>query len=138
VLRVARRGAMKSRIQAGAQIDALILTAPERKVRPWTAEEARQFLESVRRDEDVLYAAYVLLLVLGLRKGELLGLTWEQVSLDNAELYVGEQIQRVGRQLLRRHTKTEGFGGSIAPPGPVRDRAQASRTAAGRRPVARC
>lgn len=29
VLRVARRGAMKGRIQAGAQIDALILTAPE-------------------------------------------------------------------------------------------------------------
>jgi integrase len=38
----------------------------------------------------------------------LLGLTWEQVSLDNAELYVAEQLQRVGRQLLRRHTKTEG------------------------------
>jgi hypothetical protein len=29
VLRVARRGAMKARIQAGAQLDALILTAPE-------------------------------------------------------------------------------------------------------------
>jgi len=29
VLRVARRGAMKRRVQAGAQIDALILTAPE-------------------------------------------------------------------------------------------------------------
>ena len=29
VLRVARRGAMKGRIQAGAQVDALILTAPE-------------------------------------------------------------------------------------------------------------
>jgi transposase len=29
VLRVARRGAMKARIQAGTQIDALILTAPE-------------------------------------------------------------------------------------------------------------
>jgi integrase len=43
-----------------------------------------------------------LLLVLGLRKGELLGLTWEMVSLDNAELHVGERLQRVGRQLLRR------------------------------------
>jgi hypothetical protein len=29
VLRVARRGAMKSRIQAGAQIDAIIVSAPE-------------------------------------------------------------------------------------------------------------
>jgi integrase len=35
------------------------------------------------------------------------GLTWELVNLDSAELYVGEQIQRVGRQLIRRETKTE-------------------------------
>jgi integrase len=71
-------------------------------------DEARQFLESARSESDGLYAAHVLLLVLGLRKGELLGLTWEMVSLDGAELYVGEQLQRVGRQLLRRPTKTEG------------------------------
>jgi integrase len=51
---------------------------------------AAGFLESARSDGDGLYAAYVLLLVLGLRKGELLGLTWEMVSLGDAELYVGE------------------------------------------------
>ena len=55
----------------------------------------------------MLYAAYVLILVLGLRKGELLGLTWELVDLDKAELFVGEQVQRVGRRLLRRQVKTE-------------------------------
>ena len=55
----------------------------------------------------VLYPAYVLVLVLGLCKGELLGLTWELADLDSAELYVGEQLQRVGRQILRRETKTE-------------------------------
>ena len=80
---------------------------PKRKRRAWTVDEARRFLESARRDDDVLYAAYVLILVLGLRKGELLGLTWDLIDLDLGELYVGEQIQRVGRQLLRRETKTE-------------------------------
>ena len=80
---------------------------PKRKRRSWTVEEARRFLESARRDGDVLYAAYVLILVLGLRKGELLGLTWELVNFDAREPYVGEQLQRVGRQLLRRETKTE-------------------------------
>jgi hypothetical protein len=68
---------------------------------------ARQFLESARRDDDVLHAAYVLVLVLGLRVGELLGLTWELLSLDSAELYVGEQLQRVGRQLLCSRVKTD-------------------------------
>jgi integrase len=80
---------------------------PKRKRLSWTVEEARRFLESARRDDDVLYPAYVLVLALGLRKGELLGLTWELVDLDAAELYVGEQVQRVGGQLLRRETKTE-------------------------------
>jgi hypothetical protein len=34
---------------------------------------ARRFLESARRDGDPVYAAYVLVLVCGLRKGEVLG-----------------------------------------------------------------
>ena len=35
---------------------------------------------------ETLYAAFVLILVLGLRKGEVLGLTWELIDLDTAEL----------------------------------------------------
>jgi integrase len=79
----------------------------KRKVRPWTAEEARQFLESSRREDDPLYAAYVLILVLGLRKGEVIGLTWAAVDLETAELDVSWQLQRVRGQLLHRETKTE-------------------------------
>ena len=51
-----------------------------------------------------MYAAYVLILLLGLRNGEVLRLTWELVSLDTGELYTSEQVQRVGGQLLRRQT----------------------------------
>ncbi len=84
------------------------LPAPRtRKRRWWTVDEARKFLESTRRNHESLYAAFVLILALGLRKGEVLGLTWELVNLDTAELYVGEQVQRVGRELLRREVKTE-------------------------------
>jgi integrase len=41
-----------------------------RKGKAWSSDEARAFLESARDDQDPLYVAYVLVLVLGLRKGE--------------------------------------------------------------------
>jgi len=73
----------------------------------WTVDDARWFLESVWHAGEALYAAFVLVLVLGLRRGEVLGLAWDQVDLDDAELYVGEQLQRVRGQLVRREVKTE-------------------------------
>jgi integrase len=77
-----------------------------RKMQSWSSEEARRFLESARADDDPLYAAYALVLVLGLRKGEVLGLVWDDIDLDVGELTMGLQLQRVGRRLLHRETKT--------------------------------
>jgi integrase len=71
------------------------LPTPRRRQRQWwSVEEARAFLESARRDRDPLYAAYVLILVLGLRRGEALGLTWPDVSFDADEVHVRWQLQR--------------------------------------------
>jgi integrase len=64
-------------------------TRRRRKRKPCSSDEARTFLESVRREDNALYAAYVLILVLGLRKGEVLGLTWPDIDLDAAELTIG-------------------------------------------------
>jgi integrase len=77
-----------------------------RKGKAWSTDEARRFLESAKADSDPLYAAYVLVLVLGLRKGEMLGLTWDDVDLDQAELSIGLRLHRVRRELLHRETKT--------------------------------
>jgi len=88
---------------------ALVRMQPTRKRRlqPWTVEEVRAFLESARTEHDPMYAAYVLILVLGLRKGEVLGLTWTDINFDANEVAITHQLQRVGRQLLYRETKTE-------------------------------
>jgi integrase len=83
----------------------------------WTSDEARAFLESARDGGDPLYAAYVLILVLGLRRGEVLGLVWDNVDLDGAELVVELQLQRVNRQLLHRETKTEASDAPLPLPG---------------------
>jgi integrase len=79
-----------------------------RKVRAWSVTEACQFLESARADNDPVYTGYVLMLVLGLRLGEVLGLPWPSVNLDAAEVDVSWQLQRVGKQLHHRETKTPG------------------------------
>ncbi|MEV5557297.1 site-specific integrase [Nonomuraea wenchangensis] len=79
----------------------------KRKVKPWSVEEARAFLESARKNNDPMYPAYVLVLVLGLRLGETLGLRWADVDLDRAEMTIGWQIQRVAGKLLHRQTKTD-------------------------------
>jgi integrase len=92
-------------------------SARRRRGASWSSEEARRFLESARSDNDPLYAAYVLVLVLGLRKGEVLGLAWEDVDQDAAELAVGWQLQRLGGQLVRRETKTDLSEATLPMPG---------------------
>jgi integrase len=81
-------------------------TVRKRKRTAWTTEEARKFLESARDARDAMYAGYVLAVVLGLRKGEILGLTWGALDFDNGELAVSHQLQRAGGELLHRATKT--------------------------------
>jgi integrase len=79
-----------------------------RKGSVWSVEEASRFLASARDDGDPLYAAYVLILVNGLRKGEVLGLTWPSVDLDGGELDIAWQLQRVRSELIhKKRTKTE-------------------------------
>jgi integrase len=60
---------------------------------PWTLAETLRFLDAARADP--LYAAFMLALALGLRRGEIVGLRWGNVDLDNRVIYVRRQVQRV-------------------------------------------
>jgi integrase len=72
----------------------------------WSSDEARRSLESARRVRDPLYAPYALVLVVGLRKGELLGPAWDGVDLPDASLRIEWQVQRVSAHIVGRETES--------------------------------
>lgn len=114
-----------------------------RKGSVWSVEEASQFLASARDDGDPFYAAYILILVNALRKGEVLGLTWDSADMVGGELDIAWQLQRVGKQLIHKpRVKTEDSDADDTVPMPeicvaalrLRDEGQAiARKAAGDR-----
>lgn len=63
-----------------------------RELSPWTLDETLTFLAAARKDP--LYAAFVLAIAMGLRRGEIVGLRWADVDLDKRVLYVRQQVQR--------------------------------------------
>lgn len=77
----------------------------------WTQEQARQFLASVRDDE--LYPLWLTALSLGLRKGELLGLRWSDVDLDDARVTIRRNRVKVGTKIVEGPPKTESSKRSI-------------------------
>jgi integrase len=88
-----------------------------RRKNSWTVDEARKFLECSRNEDDPLYPLWVLILVLGLRRGEALGLIepdddW-RTDEDGAVIDLEWQLQRVGghplthKQVLKADGSTD-------------------------------
>jgi len=90
---------------------AKLVTPPKtvhREVVPMTFDEAHRLLEAVRGSR--LEALYALAVATGLRRGEILGLTWHDVVLDAdpPTLTVRHSLQRIdgGQVLVEPKTKT--------------------------------
>ncbi|MFE3390605.1 tyrosine-type recombinase/integrase [Streptomyces anulatus] len=78
----------------------------KKEAKPWNAREAIAFLRSARAHR--LYAACVLVLVLGLRRSEVLGLRWQDIDFDQRQFTPLKQVQRVkGVGLVLKDLKTE-------------------------------
>lgn len=71
---------------------------------PWSVAEAKRFL-AVATDHE-LYPAFVLLMLYGLRRGEVLGLRWCDVDFESGVLRVRNQLQRLGGKFIQGPTKT--------------------------------
>ena len=66
---------------------------PRFEIRPLTSEQARKFLAAVSGDR--LEALYAVALAIGLRKGEALGLRWDDIDLETATITVRHSLQRI-------------------------------------------
>ena len=75
------------------------------EITPWSPDEATTFLESARPNK--LYAAFELLVLYGLRRGEVLGLRWRDIDFDTSEIRIRQQLQRIGRFLGAGPLKTK-------------------------------
>jgi integrase len=65
----------------------------QKDIRPWTMAEAKAFLAAAQAD--TLYPAFVLLVLYGLRRGEVLGLRWCDVDFAASVIRIRQQVQRV-------------------------------------------
>lgn len=74
------------------------------EIEPLTPQQARVFLEHVRGH--AWEALFVVALATGLRQGELLGLTWQDVDLDAGHLTVRNALQRLDGTLKLVSPKT--------------------------------
>lgn len=76
--------------------------AAETEIRPLTSEEIALFLDAIKSDR---YGnAMAIQLFSGLREGELLGLSWENVDLEKGELKVDRQLQKHGKDWVIQPT----------------------------------
>ena len=75
------------------------------EMRPLSETEARAFLESA--SDERFEALYVLAITTGLRRGELLGLRWDDADLERSTLRVGRSLVREGGRYTLGDTKTK-------------------------------
>jgi integrase len=76
------------------------------EMRPLSEAEVRAFLDVARESGDRFEALYVLAITTGLRRGELLGLRWDDVSMERSTLRVGRALVREGGRHTLGETKT--------------------------------
>lgn len=90
-------------------------TKKERTKRAFTPEQAQQFLIAV--DGDRFKALYWTALLLGLRKGELMGLKIEDIDLDAKTIYIRRAAQRQkGKGIVEVEPKTKASESPLALP----------------------
>ncbi|WP_405890331.1 site-specific integrase [Streptomyces sp. NBC_00133] len=79
-------------------------TVTPKEVRPLDATEVRLLLKTAKSHR--LYTLWLVLVSTGLRRGEVLGLTWSDLDLAGGQLRVRRNVQRIRRELIFGTPKT--------------------------------
>jgi integrase len=74
------------------------------EMKTWTVADVRRFLDHVQGDR--LFPAWRLAASTGLRRGELLGLRWQDVDLDTGRVSVRQTLTTVGNKVAFGEPKT--------------------------------
>ncbi len=108
VLRKALADASRKRLVArNVAIDAdppRVPSAGERDHDVWSPDELRAFLVAIK--DHPLAPAYVLAASTGMRRGEVLGLRWDDVDLDLRTIAIRQTVISVNYEVLRSEPKT--------------------------------
>ncbi|MEV4534661.1 tyrosine-type recombinase/integrase [Asanoa sp. NPDC049518] len=106
VLRNALQHAMREELVSRNVAKLVRVPSPRYRVgKGLTVDQARAVLAAAEGHR--LYALYVVAATMGLRRGELLGLRWSDLDLDEGTMTIAQTVQRVGGVLLLQGTKTE-------------------------------
>ncbi|WBL16339.1 site-specific integrase [Sutcliffiella sp. NC1] len=76
----------------------------KKEMEVWSKQEVQTFLKVAKGDR--LYALFYLALTTGMRQGELLGLRWKDIDLDNQLLRVNQVLAHNGKDIISE-AKTE-------------------------------
>lgn len=76
-----------------------------REMRTWSAEQLRHFLSNISGDR--YFAAYVLAATTGMRRGEVLGLTWDDIDLGAKTVSVRQTLLSIRYEVKRSEPKTQ-------------------------------
>lgn len=76
-----------------------------REMKTLTAEQLQSFLREAK--ESGVYEMYYIELATGLRRGELLGLKWEDIDLGQGVIHVRRQVARINGEIVEAPLKTK-------------------------------
>lgn len=87
--------------------------ATKNEIQVWNKEESQKFLQTAM--ESRYYIAFMLALTTGMRQGEILGVRWKDIDMENGILYVIQTLDHSGKKLTPS-TKTKNGKRSVSLP----------------------